>query len=153
MATTAHIKLNPKKLYHADGFAVKELIKVAGVLYSAMKTNTGAKDDKQGEGDSSALPTFDIGSKLAELKQTRQLGTSITMKGAALYDLLGREVDLREKRQAVLARNLEIQEVEAGLRNAANNVGDETQKVQNNIENVTANEANLESKIEKKKVK
>ena len=60
---------------------------------------------------------------------------------------------MREKRQAVLARNLEIQEVEAGLRNAAKNVGDETQKVQNNIENVAANEANLEAKIEKKKVK
>ena len=152
MATKAHIKLNPKKLYQSDGYAVKELIKVAGVLYSAMKTNTVGKEEDE-ERDSSALPTFDIGSKLAELKQTRQLGTSITMKGAALYDLLGREVELREKRQAVLARNLEIQEVEAGLRIAAKNVGEETQKVQNNIENVAANEANLEAKIEKKKVK
>ena len=42
---------------------------------------------------SEALPTFDIGSKLAELKQTRQLGSQITLKGAALYDLLGREVN------------------------------------------------------------
>ena len=32
-------------------------------------------------------------------------------QGAALYDLLGREVELREKRQTVLARTLEIQEV------------------------------------------
>ena len=38
--------------------------------------------------------------KLNDLKQ-----------GAALYDLLGREVELREKRQTVLARTLEIQEV------------------------------------------
>ena len=74
------------------------------------------------------------------------------MKGAQLYDLLCREVELREKRQAVLARNLEIQEVESGLRNAAKLVAEETQKVQNNIENVAANEANLEAKIEKKKV-
>ena len=28
-----------------------------------------------------------------------------------MYDLLGREVELREKRQTVLARTLEIQEV------------------------------------------
>jgi clusterin-associated protein 1 len=28
MANKAHIKLNPKKLYQADGYAVKELIKV-----------------------------------------------------------------------------------------------------------------------------
>ena len=52
----------------------------------------------------------------------------------------------------MLARNLEIQEVESGLRAAAKLVAEETQKVQNNIENVAANEANLEAKIEKKKV-
>ena len=40
MATKAHIKLNPKKLYQSDGYAVKELIKVASILYSAMKINT-----------------------------------------------------------------------------------------------------------------
>ena len=97
----AHIKLNPKKLYQSDGYAVKELIKVASLLYTAMKSNTEAETES---GEESGLPTFDIGSKLAELKQTRQLGSSITMKGAQLYDLLGREVELREKRQAVLAR-------------------------------------------------
>ena len=42
MANKAHIKLNPKKLYQSDGYAVKELIKVASVLYSAMKINTRA---------------------------------------------------------------------------------------------------------------
>ena len=87
---------------------MKELIKVASVLYSAMKSNT--ENEAEG-GEESGLPTFDIGSKLAELKQTRKLGTAITMKGAALYDLLGREVELRERRQTVLARTLEIQEV------------------------------------------
>ena len=35
----------------------------------------------------------------------------VELQGAALYDLLGREVELREKRQTVLARTLEIQEV------------------------------------------
>ena len=40
-ATKAHIKLNTKKLYGADGYAVKELLKVMSVLYSAMKTNAG----------------------------------------------------------------------------------------------------------------
>ena len=31
MASKAHIKLNPKKLYQSDGYAVKELIKVRKV--------------------------------------------------------------------------------------------------------------------------
>ena len=43
-----------------------------------MKTNTLSEgEDEQG---GSVLPTFDIGSKLSELKQTRKLGTKITMK-------------------------------------------------------------------------
>jgi len=35
MMTKAHIKLNTKKLYGADGLAVKELLKVTTVLYDA----------------------------------------------------------------------------------------------------------------------
>lgn len=36
MATRACIRLNTKKIYQANGFAVKELLKIAKVLYSAM---------------------------------------------------------------------------------------------------------------------
>ncbi len=74
---------------------------------------------------SSTLPTFDIGSKLSELKQTRQLGSQITSKGAALYDLLGKEVELRERRNNVLARQLEIAEVEQALKGSLKSVEDD----------------------------
>ncbi len=74
------------------------------------------------------------------------------MQGATLYDLLGKEIDLREKRQAVLAKNLEIQDVEVGLRNSIKMVDTEIKKVQHNIENVQSNESALDAKIEKKKV-
>ena len=43
-ATKAHIKLNPKKLYSADGYAVKELLKVASLLYAAMKATDQEKE-------------------------------------------------------------------------------------------------------------
>ncbi len=89
MATKAHIKLHAKKLYQSDGYAVKEVIKITGVLYNAMKMSTGSGEGGDGGrlnssdslDEASALPTFDIGSKLTELKQTRQLGSQITMKG------------------------------------------------------------------------
>ena len=71
------------------------------------------------------MPTFDISAKLSELKHTRQLGSQITLKGAALYDLLSKEVDLREKRNNVLARQLEITEVEQALKSAVRSVEDE----------------------------
>jgi len=38
-ATKAHVKLNTKKLYSADGYAVKELLKIASLLYTAMRAN------------------------------------------------------------------------------------------------------------------
>ena len=130
MAAKAHIKLHTKKLYQSDGYAVKEIIKVASVLYNAMKAN--AFEGKSSLEESSALPTFDISSKLAELKQTRQLGSQITAKGATLYDLLGREVDLRERRAAVLARQLEISEVEQAIKTSIKSVEEET-KVRHDI--------------------
>jgi len=59
----AHIKLNMKKLYQADGYAVKELLKVTSVLYNAVKTNvTSYKDQLVDEGDSTI--SFDISSKV-----------------------------------------------------------------------------------------
>jgi clusterin-associated protein 1 len=42
--------------------------------------------------------------------------------------------------------------VEAGLKLSIRAVAEETNKILNNIENVAANEANLEAKIEKKRV-
>ena len=127
MASKAHIKLHTKKLYQSDGYAVKEIIKVASVLYNAMKANS--IDGQSSSEERSELPTFDISSKLAELKQTRQLGSLITAKGATLYDLLGREVELREKRAAVLARNLEITEVEQAIKSAIKSIDEETKVV------------------------
>ena len=92
-----------------------------------MKMNTHGSGSESGkkEADTSDLPTFDISSKLTELKQTRQLGSQITMKGAALYDLLTKEVEMREKRNNVLARQLEITEVEQALKSAIKGVDEE----------------------------
>lgn len=42
-ATKAHIKLNTKKLYSADGYAVKELLKIASLLYTAMRANVAER--------------------------------------------------------------------------------------------------------------
>ena len=42
-----------------------------------------------------------------------------------MYDLLGKEVDMREKRHNVLARQLEITEVEQALRSAIKGVDEE----------------------------
>lgn len=62
-ATKAHIKLNTKKLYQADGYAVKELLKVTSVLYGAMSTQ-GGEPAPLPEEDSTKFK-FDLGSKVS----------------------------------------------------------------------------------------
>uniref|UniRef100_A0A8C9PCT7 Clusterin associated protein 1 n=1 Tax=Spermophilus dauricus TaxID=99837 RepID=A0A8C9PCT7_SPEDA len=150
MATKAHIKLNTKKLYQADGYAVKELLKVTSVLYNAMKTK-GMENSKIGEEDVSKFK-FDLGSKIADLKAARQLASEITSKGASLYDLLGKEVELRELRTEAIARPLEINETEKVMRIAIKEILAQVQKTKDLLNNVASDEANLEAKIEKRKL-
>ncbi|XP_071616781.1 clusterin-associated protein 1 isoform X1 [Heliangelus exortis] len=150
MATKAHIKLNTKRLYQADGNAVKELLKVTSVLYGAMNTQGGECADL-GEEDSSKFK-FDLVSKIADLKAARQLASEIISKGASLYDLLGKEVDLREARTESIARPLEINEAEKVMKIAIGCVLEQVQKTKDMLNNVALDEANLEAKIEKRKL-
>ncbi len=55
MATKAQIKLHAKKLYQADGYAVKEIIKITSVLYEAMKNNSRDGGGSEGGQDVSTV--------------------------------------------------------------------------------------------------
>jgi hypothetical protein len=43
MATETHVRLNTKRLYGADGYAVKELLKIASLLYNASRFQVGVR--------------------------------------------------------------------------------------------------------------
>ncbi|CAN0287693.1 unnamed protein product [Ectocarpus fasciculatus] len=61
MLNKAHIKLNAKRLYAADGHAVKELLKLATLLYSASRVeqdDTGGGGGGGGGGGSAVSSTF-----------------------------------------------------------------------------------------------
>lgn len=45
-ASKARITLNPKKLYEAQGFAVKEMLKIASMMYKAMQSSGNFEDDE-----------------------------------------------------------------------------------------------------------
>ncbi|KAL5259375.1 hypothetical protein ACHWQZ_G009729 [Mnemiopsis leidyi] len=146
MATKTRIKLNPKKLYMADGYSVQEMLKVVTMLYNAVKSN---KADHANEDVTER--SFDVSNKISELKQARQLATEITMSGAKLYELLAVEVDLRELRLAAVARPLEMAQIEQGMKNKVVSIENEIKGTQNKLDNIANDEANLEAKIEKKK--
>ncbi|XP_056153292.1 clusterin-associated protein 1 homolog isoform X2 [Lampris incognitus] len=149
MATKAHIKLNTKRLYQADGYAVKELLKITSVLYGAMKTKELGTGDLAEEDNNKFK--FDLSSRVADLKAVRQLASEITDKGASLFDLLGKEVELREMRTAAIARPLEINETDRALRAAIKEVLENVEKTRDMLNNVASDESSLEAKIEKKK--
>jgi clusterin-associated protein 1 len=93
-ASKARIVLNPKKLYEASGYAVKELIKVATMMYKAMQSSDSFLEDED-MGSTTSMMDFNMSSKLHNLKAARQLATEITESGAKLFDLLGHERDLK----------------------------------------------------------
>jgi len=90
--------LNAKKLYEASGYAVKELLKIATMMYKAMQSSEGMIENEEVE---SAMD-FNMSSKLHNLKAARTLATEITESGAKLFDLLGQEKDLKQSRDKAI---------------------------------------------------
>lgn len=69
-ATKARIVLNPKKLYEAGGYAVKELLKIAEMMYKAMQSSDKLLEEEEMSGGSSMMD-FNMSSKLHNLKAAR----------------------------------------------------------------------------------
>ncbi|KFQ29079.1 Clusterin-associated protein 1, partial [Merops nubicus] len=90
--------------------------------------------------------------QIGDLKAARQLASEITSTGATLYDLLGKEVELREARTESIARPLEINEAEKVVKAAIASVLEQVQKTKDMLNNVALDEASLEAKIEKRKL-
>ena len=105
MRVKAGLKLNAKKLYASDGRAVRELSKIARLLYDAQRAGAaggaagtaGAEDD-----DDAGATAATLGSKAKDMKGARALASEITDRGAKLYDLLGQETELRGARESAL---------------------------------------------------
>ncbi|KAI9325066.1 Clusterin-associated protein-1-domain-containing protein [Zopfochytrium polystomum] len=145
LAQKAGIKLNTRKLYMADGYAVKELLKLTNILYSASK-----QKDHEDE-DAVRSPTLDLTGKLLQLKACRTLASEITEQGSQLYDSLARETELHDLRQEVISRPFELRAIEQGVSQAVEGLREQISSTRGGLENLAADETNLMAKIEKKK--
>lgn len=134
-ALKTNVKLNTKKLYQADGYAVKEMLKIATLLYDAQNSSSSSTEPNQSGGNQRAV-NFDISDKINELKTTRQLASQLTINGATLFDLLGREVELREIRNTKIARQFDTSEIEVALRDVIESTRKEIGETKKQIENV-----------------
>ncbi|CAN0388211.1 unnamed protein product [Ascophyllum nodosum] len=164
MQTKAHIKLNSKKLYTADGHAVKELLKLATLLYSANRV----EDDDDGD-DNHGVPEFggedntepSLTSQVGDVKKARALATEITETGARLYDLLGKEAEARPQRlravafleavSANLGSTRESEIIDSGGREIIARSRENIAALRQQCEDLEADEAELNAKIKKKK--
>ncbi|XP_038212172.1 clusterin-associated protein 1 [Zerene cesonia] len=141
----ANLKLNGKKLYGADGWAVRELLKVAALLRSALE----APPPDQHEHATPIL--YDVSNRIGEIKQARTLATDITAQGAFLYDLLAKEPENKESRERALSRPLDPAGTEAALRRALRAVGERVRAAREQIDSVAASEAALVAKLERRR--
>ena len=92
METRAGIILNIKKLYAADGFAVKELLKISTILYQALQTVCTNYVE-----EASVLNI-----QLKDAMVAKSLASDITEIGAKLHGLLNCEVKNKELRERVI---------------------------------------------------
>lgn len=58
------MKLNTKRLYQADGYAVKELLKITTLLYDALNIDLEETEEDRLDHDSFNLRDFDITDKV-----------------------------------------------------------------------------------------
>mmetsp|Transcript_40394 Transcript_40394/g.53173 ORF Transcript_40394/g.53173 Transcript_40394/m.53173 type:complete len:446 (-) Transcript_40394:285-1622(-) len=156
LASKAHLKLNAKRLYSADGYAVKELLKLATLLYSASKVQAAIEAGDEGE----ELDSSPLNAQLQNIKEARTLAGEITDKGAKLYDLLGNEAPVRKARMKALAfldaisgnldSTAEHKYIEKSIRDIINKVQDNMSSLTKQVEDLQADERSLDQKIKKK---
>ncbi|KAH8286682.1 hypothetical protein KR018_009983 [Drosophila ironensis] len=130
--TKAAVRLNPRKLYAAASVTAAELQKITRLLTApGGQAETDAEDEEQRDQYRSLNPV-DIGDKMEELRQARELATDLTQRGAALHELLSAELQNKEARMAQAQRPLELLSVERTLKNAiqANQVRLQSSKAQ-----------------------
>mmetsp|Transcript_6714 Transcript_6714/g.17580 ORF Transcript_6714/g.17580 Transcript_6714/m.17580 type:complete len:420 (+) Transcript_6714:137-1396(+) len=149
MLTKSRIKLNIKRLYAADGLAVKELLKVALLLYKATSSATDEDSPDDLAASTDGLPAMN--SKLFDAKVTRQLASEITQTGSALYYALEREPELREHRYRAIHRTMDTELIERSIQEEVASVQSNIQSVDQMLENLEQDEKNMDAKIEKRK--
>merc|ERR1719502_1637295 len=151
--TRAKIKLNAKRLYAANGNAVRELLKVAQTLYAASRVDT----EPAAEEESELAP---LATRLKDIKGARALASEITDRGARLYDLLGKEKDVKAERTRALrfldaiSSNLEntqeVQHIEKSIQVLISGVKETIDSMTKHCEELAHDEKNLRNRINKK---
>ncbi|CAK72812.1 unnamed protein product (macronuclear) [Paramecium tetraurelia] len=89
----ARLKINPKRLYMADVYAVQEILKISTLLYQSYVCPPADEDE---------IHDFSLPSKLSNIKSHKILAQEITDLATRLYDQLGKEDEVKIAREKAL---------------------------------------------------
>jgi len=152
MLLKARVKLNCKRLYAADGRAVKELLKLARILYDAHQY----QPSEEGKDEPGAA----MANKAKDVKGARALAPDITESGAKLYDLLGSEIELREDRNRALsfldaisntmASTNEHQFMERKIKDLISSSSDQMETMKRQVSELAQDQKALKARLAKK---
>jgi clusterin-associated protein 1 len=138
LAVRSGIRLNPRKLYTSDRFAVRELLKIAAPIYRGISTTS-----------SDSAPTGTP--KPPSAARISQLSAAIPKRAVDLNDQLETELMIREPRSRVLAAMPPLDEVEKAVLTAVESAAVRLETLTKQLDQLNSDEDTLRSKIKQRK--
>ncbi|EGT50604.1 hypothetical protein CAEBREN_32658 [Caenorhabditis brenneri] len=146
MLQNSRIKMNPKKLYMADGYAVQELLPALRILYLAK-----SEDPNMDNTPKWSQVKNKLSAKMQEVRITRQLSSQLPETGALLSELLSKPEYLTNQHEKAANRQVQLAETEKLLQGTVQGIALEAEQISTKLNNVASDEAELDEKIERKK--
>eukprot|EP01105_Mastigella_eilhardi_P006830 TRINITY_DN18347_c0_g1_i1.p1 TRINITY_DN18347_c0_g1~~TRINITY_DN18347_c0_g1_i1.p1 ORF type:complete len:476 (-),score=184.00 TRINITY_DN18347_c0_g1_i1:71-1405(-) len=150
MLSKAQIKINTKKLYMADVYAVKEMLKIAKLLSDSTKetlagTSSYASDGGVVAEQDSQFPTTWV----QDLKEAMKLASEIMSSGMNVHGMLENEVGMQEQRLVACGGDLE--QIKKAVQLKTKSIGEDVTNMQQKLEVAVGDEANLRSKLDNRR--
>jgi clusterin-associated protein 1 len=143
MAVRSGIRLNPRKLYASDRYAVRELLKLATPVYRGIVCVGKSRSMGASVKVESMRPPV--------LKKIGDLADSVPKRAVELYDELEKELMIRETRNRVLTTLPPLDEVEKSVLAAVRGTAERLETLTKDLQKLNSDRETLQSKIVKKK--
>lgn len=140
LATKSGIRVNPRKLYASDRFAVRELLKIASPIYRGITQQPAASGNKARNAP-----------KAADLKKISQLSNALPKHSVELFDMLDKEVQVRESRTKILSTMPSLDEFEKNVHEAVDNAETRYETLTKELDRLNSDEDALNAKIKQRR--
>jgi len=145
-----NVKLSMKQLYRADGYAVKEMLKLSAVLYAAMAANSSSAASGTGAAVATSPLAGDSASSapasLDAFKAAKSLATALIDTADRLSELLGKEATIRIARDTAIAFVDQLNETTGGSSSSSASSSNNVERhIKRQLQLIADNTAELKS--------